>query len=123
MRLNPQETADLVIFTEKILNEKFNFLCSVRSLTGPLIRLCIIARGFCTVKDISRKVSKSCQLFRENLRFRFFENGSCYKLLLFLFFRRAFLQHIRKFGFQLPLKHMSQREVDTRAGVFENDCF
>ena len=26
---NPQETADLVTFTEEILNEKFHFLCSV----------------------------------------------------------------------------------------------
>ena len=27
---NPQETADLVTFTEEILNEKLHFLCSVR---------------------------------------------------------------------------------------------
>ena len=27
---NPQETADLVIFTEDILNGKLHFLCSVR---------------------------------------------------------------------------------------------
>ena len=26
---NPQETADLVTFTEEILNEKLHFLCSV----------------------------------------------------------------------------------------------
>ena len=25
---NPQEAEDLVTFTEKLLNEKFNFLCS-----------------------------------------------------------------------------------------------
>ena len=28
MSSNPQETADLVKFTEEILNEKFDFLCS-----------------------------------------------------------------------------------------------
>ena len=28
---NPQETADMVTFTEKILNGKRHFLCSVRS--------------------------------------------------------------------------------------------
>ena len=27
---NPQETADLVTFTEEIRNEKLHFLCSVR---------------------------------------------------------------------------------------------
>ena len=30
MWLNPQETADLVTFTEEILNEKRHFLCSER---------------------------------------------------------------------------------------------
>ena len=29
MRLNSQETADLVSFTEEILNGKLDFLCSV----------------------------------------------------------------------------------------------
>ena len=29
MRPNPPETADLVTFTEEILNEKLHFLCSV----------------------------------------------------------------------------------------------
>ena len=29
MRPNPQETADLVAFTEETLNGKFHFLCSV----------------------------------------------------------------------------------------------
>ena len=29
MRPNPQETADLLIFTEEILNGKLRFLCSV----------------------------------------------------------------------------------------------
>ena len=29
MSPNPQETADLVIFTEEILNRKLRFLCSV----------------------------------------------------------------------------------------------
>ena len=28
MRPNPQEAEDLVTFTEKLLNEKFDFLCS-----------------------------------------------------------------------------------------------
>ena len=30
MRPNPQETADLVAFTEKSLDEKLHILCSVR---------------------------------------------------------------------------------------------
>ena len=29
MRLNPQKSADLVTFTEEILNGKFHFLCRV----------------------------------------------------------------------------------------------
>ena len=29
MRLNPQETADLVTITEELLNGKLHFLCSV----------------------------------------------------------------------------------------------
>ena len=29
MLSNPQETADLLTFTEKILNEELHFLCSV----------------------------------------------------------------------------------------------
>ena len=32
MRPNPQETADLVTFTEEILNGKLHFLCSVRGI-------------------------------------------------------------------------------------------
>ena len=31
---NPQETADLVTFTEEILNEKLHFLCSVMLITN-----------------------------------------------------------------------------------------
>ena len=34
MRPNPQEPADLVRFTEEILNGKLHFLCSVTSLLG-----------------------------------------------------------------------------------------
>ena len=30
MRINPQETADLVTFTEEILNRNLHFLCSVQ---------------------------------------------------------------------------------------------
>ena len=32
MQPNPQETADLVTFTEEILNGKLHFLCSVREM-------------------------------------------------------------------------------------------
>ena len=32
MQLNPQETVDLVIFTEEIRNWKLQFLCSVKFL-------------------------------------------------------------------------------------------
>ena len=40
MRPNPQETADLVTFTEEIINGKLHFLCSVSdqcflSLSSP----------------------------------------------------------------------------------------
>ena len=34
-----QETADLVTFTEEILNEKLHFLCSVR-FTFSVVKLC-----------------------------------------------------------------------------------
>ena len=34
MRPNPQETADLVIFTEEILNGKLHF-CAVNSIRKP----------------------------------------------------------------------------------------
>ena len=33
MRPNPQETADLIAFTEKVLNRKLHFLCSVTLYT------------------------------------------------------------------------------------------
>ena len=36
MRPNPQETADLVSFTEQILNGKLHFLCSDRYGTGVI---------------------------------------------------------------------------------------
>ena len=32
MQLNPQEVADLVTFTEEILNGKLHFLCSVSGI-------------------------------------------------------------------------------------------
>ena len=35
MRPNPQETADLVTFTEEILNGKLHFLCSDEKQTTP----------------------------------------------------------------------------------------
>ena len=34
MSLNPQETADLVTFTEEILNRELHFLCSVFKLSS-----------------------------------------------------------------------------------------
>ena len=34
MRPNPLETADLVAFTEEILNEKLHFLCSATTKQG-----------------------------------------------------------------------------------------
>ena len=43
---NPQETADLVTFTEEILNEKLYFLCSVTCKNGvSTILFNITARG------------------------------------------------------------------------------
>ena len=33
---NPQDSANLVTFTEEILNGKFHFLCSVVYYLGPL---------------------------------------------------------------------------------------
>ena len=32
---NPQETADLVTFTEEIVNGKLQFLCSAVTITSP----------------------------------------------------------------------------------------
>ena len=40
MLLNPQETADLVTFTEENLNGKLQFLCSVICWIEILILLC-----------------------------------------------------------------------------------
>ena len=37
MRPNPQETVDLVTFTEKILNGNLHFLCSVSSCFSSLL--------------------------------------------------------------------------------------
>ena len=34
MRLNPQETVDLVTFAEEMLNGKLHFLCSEDNLLG-----------------------------------------------------------------------------------------
>ena len=34
MRPNPQQTADLVTFTEEILNDKLHFLCGVLDRQG-----------------------------------------------------------------------------------------
>ena len=39
MWLNPQETADLVTFTDEILNGKLNFLCSVKRPISKIPRL------------------------------------------------------------------------------------
>ena len=36
---NPQETADLVTFTDEILNWKLHFLCSVRITMGLLEKI------------------------------------------------------------------------------------
>ena len=43
MWINPQESADLVKFTEQILNGKFHFLCGVKFLMENFI--------FCAVKN------------------------------------------------------------------------
>ena len=39
MKLNPQETADLVTFTEEILNGKLHFLCSDLCITHSLVKI------------------------------------------------------------------------------------
>ena len=36
---NPQETADLVTFTDEILNEKLHFLCSGKVLSSRLLNV------------------------------------------------------------------------------------
>ena len=38
MRRNSQETADLVTFTEEILNGKLHFLCSEKSMNDSQLR-------------------------------------------------------------------------------------
>ena len=41
---NPQETADLVTYTEKIINAKLHFLCSVwKALNGDFVRLYVLS--------------------------------------------------------------------------------
>ena len=42
---NPQETADLVTFTEEILNGKLHFLCSEIMLRKPLLNVLYISWG------------------------------------------------------------------------------
>ena len=39
MRANPQETGDLVTFTEEMLNGKLHFLCSVCYVVSAVSRL------------------------------------------------------------------------------------
>ena len=57
MRSNPQVTADLVTFTEEILNGKFHFLCSVRpSFLGHLdMRSIFVIRHIYTKRHILMK--------------------------------------------------------------------
>ena len=53
MRPNPQFTADLVTFTEKILNGKLHFLCSVKFLSGqnfwPFLTFFVLCTNFIIV--------------------------------------------------------------------------
>ena len=49
---NPQETEDLVTFTEEIFNGKIHFLCSV-SIHVPLLHLLKVQEVFfCTLKEV-----------------------------------------------------------------------
>ena len=45
MRPNPQETADLLTFTEEVLNGKLHFLCSVVSVILEILYL-LLSRFF-----------------------------------------------------------------------------
>ena len=48
MRPNPQESADLVTFTEEILNGKLHFLCSVKYQMFDRILNAPLGGGGCT---------------------------------------------------------------------------
>ena len=52
MRPNPQKTADLVTFTEEILNGKLYFLCSVYSDTVALFYSALFARLLFTLYSL-----------------------------------------------------------------------
>ena len=52
MRSNPQETADLVTFTEKILDGKLHFLCSV-SKSSVSRELAVSDQGFGVIRKSS----------------------------------------------------------------------
>ena len=48
---NPQVTADLVTFTEEILNTKLHFLCSGRKLTEVTVdKLCYKSPSFMSIR-------------------------------------------------------------------------
>ena len=78
---NPQETMDLVTFTEENLNEKLHFLCTERSSMQVI-----------THKKLTKVIMR-------------FESLSCYLLLVsqiyyhykFLFSKAAYFSHIDKF--------------------------
>ena len=52
---NPQETANLVTFTEEILNRKLHFLCIVLCLGGSLLKL---RRVFPAVHFVNKNVTQ-----------------------------------------------------------------
>ena len=58
---NPQETADLVTFTEEILNRKFHFLCSVCYLDS-IFRTLLLVLMFCPYGQQSNEINKACFL-------------------------------------------------------------
>ena len=67
--LPPQKTADLVTFTEEILNGKFHFFCSVRSVGTSLSIFCL-HRFFLTLRPQQfRATAKSavCVILFSNL--------------------------------------------------------
>ena len=70
---NPQETADLVTFTEEILNGKLHFLCSDHSNTGsffcnmlPKVNSAIHWNFICPMKSYSFFLSKVIELILRN---------------------------------------------------------
>ena len=65
MRPNPQETADLVAFTEEILNEKLHFLCSEQASKHALKNIELIAIEISIVKP---SIMSSVFVTRENIR-------------------------------------------------------